>query len=682
VNIFADCNGMKFKIYIFLLLTIIPCVVSFAQLNDEFCNEIDDKKLLKNFDKAINLLIAGKDSDAELALAKIVEEEPEFTEAWAAIAEINYRRYNAATDRKSKDKYYSNYVRSLERIVSTCPQYNNWLVNYTIGKILFDRDNYEDSKKHLETYTKNATKSDKNFRDAENTLDYINNYLDLVFNPVPFTPVIVEGISTINDDFLPIISPDGSLAFYTHAYMKKDISSATSDKYTEEFTVARALDESGVRFSEGKALPYPFNTGKNQGASSITIDNSTLYITICEFVSKNYDNCDIYMSVKKSTGWSELLNMGPNINGLNTWESQPSISADGKILYFASIRSDNIGFDDNYPTCDIWFSTRNADGTWSKAQNMGPSINTPGNEKSPFIHSDSQTLYFSSDGHKGVGGYDIFFTKFRDNEWTKPVNIGYPINTKSNDLGFVVNTQGTKAYFASNKLDGRGGWDIYSFDLYPEARPEKVFLVKGQLIDDNGAAITEAKLEVRNTRTEEVSEGVVDSETGNYAVAVTTEKNQNDDYLMVVKKEDYSFTSALIEPTEETFVAPLTIDFEVKPIEKGKTVELRDINYATASFQIDEKSLLVLDGFVEFLNDNPSIKIEIRGHTDNTGSLQTNMTLSNNRAKAVYDYLISHGVDVSRLKYQGFGPKIPIASNDTEFGRSKNRRTEFYILEE
>ncbi len=151
---------------------------------------------------------------------------------------------------------------------------------------------------------------------------------------------------------------------------------------------------------------------------------------------------------------------------------------------------------------------------------------------------------------------------------------------------------------------------------------------------------------------------------------------------MVVKKEDYSFTSALIEPTAETFVEPITIDFEIKPIEKGTTVELKDINYATASFEIDKKSLVVLDGFVGFMNDNPSIFVEIRGHTDNVGSLQTNMTLSNNRAKSVYDYLISKGVDSNRLKYQGFGPKVPIASNDTEYGRSKNRRTEFYILAE
>ncbi|HOZ30806.1 MAG TPA: OmpA family protein, partial [Bacteroidales bacterium] len=418
------------------------------------------------------------------------------------------------------------------------------------------------------------------------------------------------------------------------------------------------------------------------GASSITIDNSTLYITICEFVSRDYDNCDIYYSVRKSDGWSELTNLGSNINGIYTWESQPSISADGKTLYFSSIRPGNIDFDPDYPTCDIWYSTKNADGTWAKAQNLGQVINTSGNEKSPFIHSDSQTLYFSSDGHKGIGGYDIFFAKYRDNKWTNPINIGYPINTQNNDLGFVVNTQGTKAYFASNKFNGLGGWDIYSFDLYPDARPEKVFLVKGTLIDDSGAVVTEATLEVKNIRTEEVSQGVVDSETGNYAVAVTTEKDKHDDFLMIIKKEDYSYTSALIETSDTTFVKPVEINFEVKPIEKGKAVELRDIYYATASYEIDNKSLAVLDGFAEFLIDNPTVKIEIRGHTDNTGNVQSNMTLSSNRAKSVYDYLISKSISRDRLRYQGYGPNKPIASNKTEEGRAKNRRTEFYILSE
>ncbi len=673
---------MMKRIFILITLTIAGYTSCIAQFDMDFCNDIDDKKLIKKYDKAVDLLMSGKLVDAELAFAKVINEEPDFTEAWLAIAEINYSRYSSAQDQKSQNKYYGKYVKCLEKVSSTCPSFEEYEISYKLGKIFFSRDNFDVAAKHLNLYVNKGNKKSKFYSDAENTLSYIESYLNLIQNPVPFKPVVVDGISTINDDYLPIISPDGTMAFYTHAYIKKDVTSIYSDKFTEEFTMSRALDNSGLNFSNGEALPYPFNTGKNQGASSITIDNSTLYLTICEFVSRDYDNCDIFYATKKNTGWSELQNLGTNINGLRSWESQPTISSDGKTLYFASIRESNIGFDVNSPTSDIYFSEKQEDNSWGKAQNMGPSINTSGNDKSPFIHSDSQTLYFSSDGHLGIGGFDIFFSKYRDNGWTKPINIGYPINTKRNDLGFVVNTQGTNAYFASNKLSGAGGWDIYSIELYPEARPEKVFIIKGQLIDDVGEIVTEAKLEIRNTRTEEVSHGVVDAETGNYAIAVTVEEEEYmDDFIMVVKKEDYSFTSALLEINEDVFEEPEVLNFEIKPIEPGKAVELNDIYFPTASFIIDTKSLIVLDSFVEFLNDNPNVKIEIRGHTDNTGSYSTNMDLSNRRAKSVYDYLLSKNIATNRVSYKGYGPKLPLESNDTEWGRYKNRRTEFFITE-
>lgn len=669
---------MAKKVFILLVLLATNIAASFAQFED-FCNDIDDKKLIKSYQKAVQLLMDGKESEAEVAFAKILDEEPEFTEAWVASSEINYSKYQNAKDPKSQNNYYSRYVKCLEKVAEICPSYQNYEVCYTLGKIFFKHDKYDVARKHLSTYIANAPKNTKYYKDAENTLHYIEQYLNLIENPVPFEPVVVEGVSSAYDDYLPLISPDGSMALFTKRYMKKEIQSIYGEKYVEEFTVSKASDDDGIVFTPGEPLPYPFNSGKNQGAASISIDNRTLFITICEFVSRDYDNCDIYMSTRVGDGWSELQSLGPNINGLYTWESQPSISADGKTLYFSSIREGNIGFDPNNPTSDIYYSTKDEKGNWSKAKNLGPKINTPGNEKSPFIHSDSQTLYFSSDGHLGIGGYDIFFSKFRDGDWTTPINIGYPINTKNNDLGFVVNTQGTKAYFASNKLTGKGGWDIYAIDLYKAARPEKVFLVKGQLIDDNGNALTDAKLEVKNTRTEEVSEGIVDSETGHYAVAVTAQ-NEKDDFLMVVKKEDYSFTSTLIEPTEETFTKPVEVNFEVKPIEAGKSVQINDIYYATASYEINSKSYSVLDEFAEFLKSNPSVKVEIRGHTDNVGSVQTNITLSTQRAEAVYKYLISKGVNTRNISYKGYGPNMPIADNKTEWGRAKNRRTEFYIL--
>ncbi len=670
---------MARRLFILLIILTVGFFRGYAQFEDDFCNDIDDKKLIKSFQKGVQLLNDGKMNDAEVIFAKIIDEEPEFTEAWVASSEINYSKYKSAKDPKSQNNYYSRYVKCLESVAKLCPSYQNYEVCYTLGKIFFSHDKLDVAKSYLKTYIDNGKKGTKYYSDAESTYHYIEQYLNLIENPVPFEPVIVEGVSSAYDDYLPLISPDGSLALFTKAYMKKEINSIYGDRFVEEFTVSKASDDKGLVFSPGEPLPYPFNSGKNQGAASISIDNKTLFITICEFVSRDYDNCDIYMSTRTGDGWSELKSLGPNINGVKTWESQPSISADGKTLYFASIRESNIGFDPDNPTSDIYYSTKDEKGNWTKARNLGSKINTPGNEKSPFIHSDSQTLYFSSDGHLGIGGYDIFFSKFRDGDWTKPVNIGYPINTKNNDLGFVVNTQGTKAYFASNKLNGKGGWDIYAIDLYKEARPEKVFLVKGQLVDDNGYALSDAKLEVKNTRTEEVSEGVVDAETGHYAVAVTA-KNENDDFLMVVKKEDYSFSSTLIEPTEETFEKPIEVNFEVKPIEAGKSVQINDIYYATASYEINTKSYAVLNEFAEFLKTNPTVKVEIRGHTDNIGSAQTNITLSNRRAQAVYDYLLSKGVPKANISYKGYGPNMPIADNKTEAGRAKNRRTEFYIL--
>ena len=668
-----------------LLLTFISTTLhlnTFSQ--DELCNELQNKKNYKEYKKAESLLSLKMYNDAEKILLKILSEETEFAEAWAALAEINYVKSESAANQKQKDSYFAKYIENLKKIIEICPSFQNYELYFVLGKYEQSIKNISKAKDYFNKYISKSSPKSPYYSNAKKTLDEMEEYQKLISNKVPFEPILLVNVSTDDDEYLPLISPDGSLLFYTHAYMKKNISSSVTSAaggFVEEFTVSNALDNnSGINFSKGSAMPFPFNTGRNQGASTITIDNNKLFITLCEYVSRDYNNCDIYYSVRTSKGWSELKNMGANINGLHTWESQPSISTDGKVLYFASIREGNVGFDINNPTSDIYYSVLNDNGTWSKAKNIGTTINTSGNEKSPFIHSDSHTLYFSSDGHYGIGGYDIFYSKYRNAEWTKPVNIGYPINTENDDISFIVNTQGTKAYFASNKLAEKGGWSIYAMDLYEEARPEKVFLVKGQLIDDNGKTITDAKIEIKNADNEKIAESIVNNETGNYAVAVNAEKKEDENYLMIVKKDGYNFTSALIEPTAETFESPKVVNFEIKEIEKGKSVELNDLYFATASYTIDKKSFNMLNNFAEFLQENPTIIIELRGHTDNTGNLQANITLSNQRAKAVYDYLISKGIASNRLKYQGFGPNMPIANNDTEDGKAKNRRTEFFII--
>jgi outer membrane protein OmpA-like peptidoglycan-associated protein len=228
-------------------------------------------------------------------------------------------------------------------------------------------------------------------------------------------------------------------------------------------------------------------------------------------------------------------------------------------------------------------------------------------------------------------------------------------------------------------LKGVGGWDIYSIDIYEEMRPEKVVLIKGQIVDEHGYGLDNAEVDVINVETNDVINAIVNKNSGNYAVAVNSQETGNE-YLMVVKKEDYSFTSSLIEISNKDAEKPVTVDFLVTPLEEGKSVLLNDIYYAKASYQISPKSFIVLNNFINFLNINPSIAIEIQGHTDNVGSLEINMQLSKNRAKAVYEYLIKKGVAANRLQYEGYGPNQPVADNDSEAGRAKNRRTEFYII--
>ena len=661
-------------------------MVAKTQYVDSYCNEIDSKKAVKYFDTGIKLLNSGKQDEAIANFQKAIEEDDSFTEAWLVLSEIYNYRYTQSRDTKTEKMNYSLYKACLLKVAETCPQYDNYSVNYLLGIIYFDENNYKNAQKYLNIFVSKGDRKSENFENAKAKLTFLNNYFNLLSNPVPFQPVPVEGVCTKNDEYLPLISPDGSIAFYTQAYMGKNLTSIYGDEFVEEFTAAnRVHNDNGTEIYENaSALTNPFNRGKNQGAASISIDNNTLYVTICEFVSRDYDNCDIYVSQRQGSDWSELKSLGPNINGFRSWESQPSISADGNTLYFASMRPGNVGWDENKPTSDIYYSKKDETGAWGKAVNLGPVINTSRNEKSPFMHSDSQTLYFSSDGHPGVGGFDIFYSKFRDDKWTQPQNIGYPINTTDDDVGFIVSTDGKKAYFSSNKFDGKGGWDIYSMELYEAARPEKVMFVKGQLIDETGQALTNASVEVKNLQTKEVTTGMVDSVTGKYAVAVTiTEEKKDDNFLLVVKKEDYSFTSFYIEnavEVEDIFEEIMVVDFEVKPIEPGQAVKINDINFSFASAQLSPESLMVLDNFSDFLLENKTIRFEIRGHTDDVGENITNERLSNERAKSVYQYLLTKGIPASRMSYKGYGESSPLVPNINEANRAMNRRTEFYII--
>jgi outer membrane protein OmpA-like peptidoglycan-associated protein len=327
---------------------------------------------------------------------------------------------------------------------------------------------------------------------------------------------------------------------------------------------------------------------------------------------------------------------------------------------------------------DIFISKRGSDGKWSLAVPV-TGINTPGRDKSPFIHQDSETLYFVSDAGKdreGVGGLDIFYVRKDDKgNWQKPVNIGHPINTDADEIGLFVSTDGKLAYYSSRD---RGIWDIYSFELYEEARPKKVLFIKGQLAAENYEDLSDLSISINYAQSGKTEEIKVSGNDGKYAAVISAE--QAEDVMLTINKKGAAFDSRLIDKeTMEKETFSKNNDMEVRKIEVGASYTINNILFATNSYALTDKSKFIIKQFANFLKANPKIKVSIHGHTDDVGDDAQNMTLSKNRAKAVIDYLVSLGISSARLKSEGFGETKPKVPNTNSENRALNRRTEFVI---
>ncbi len=664
-------NKMKHVYFSFIVAIIITFFLSSNLLlaQEEDGCKTSSKKAEKYFNQAVSAMKSSNYPEAIKLFREAIDEDPDYAEAYYGLGKIYLRpsKFNLNLVKK----YY-------KKVVELCPEYDIYCYYY-LGDIYLGEDNLDSAHYYMSLFIEDPDKIKKtaDYEHADSVVTFTKTLKKLTGNPVPFNPLSLKNISTERDEYLPLISPDNELAFYVRKIKQaksKDVFYTQDDSFKEKFMFS-VRNENGD-FDAGNEMPFPFNQTENQGAATITIDDKTLYFVYCEWLKdKTYYNCDICMSEYVNDRWGDIVNLGTKVNGLKTWESQPSISSDGKTLYFISDRPGGYG---GY---DIYKSTKDSLDQWTAAVNVGANINSPLNEKTPYIHTDNMTLYFSSMGWQGLGGYDIFFAKKRtDGKFGNPVNIGYPINTASDDVGFIVSTDGHYGYFASNMLKGLGGWDIYSFELYADARPDTVLLVKGNIKDETNNELTYAKVELKNVNTKQVTQIPVDSASGRFIFA-TLFKN---DYILTVKKEDYSYTSKYISKEDSTIKKAPThvkMDFEIKPIEVGQSYRLNDIHFEFAKHELTEDSKRIIDDFFEFLMDHPTLKVSIHGHTDNISGVEFNQTLSEVRAKAVYDYLVERGVDASRLNYKGFGLSKPVASNDTEAGRTLNRRTEFVIIE-
>ena len=465
-----------------------------------------------------------------------------------------------------------------------------------------------------------------------------------------------DSINTEVPEYYPTITIDANQLVFT-----RRVNDNNEDFYESTWK--------GDHWTKATPLPGNINTSFNEGAQNISQDGQWLIFTGCNF-PQGYGSCDLYISYLGKDGWSTPENLGKTVN-TEFWESAPSLSPDKRDLYFASNRPGGYGGNDLY-VCHLLPT-----GRWSPPQNLGPEINTSGNESTPFIHADNQSLYFTSSGHLGYGNNDLFVSrKDANGKWGKPENLGYPINTIGDEGSIVISADGKTAYYASDRADSRGKMDLYTFQLRRDVQPNRTLWIKGKVYDKKTGKGLPSAVELANLQTKLVTSKVQTDENGNYFITLPVGK----DYAFNVNRKGYLFFSENFPLSKKQPDSTYNIDIPLEPIEANASVILKNIFFDINKYELANESQVELDQVVQLMKDNPNVKIEISGHTDNVGKPADNIKLSTNRAKSVVTYLTEKGIDPKRLSYKGFGDTKPIADNKTEEGRAQNRRTELKII--
>ncbi len=611
------------------------------------------KKAIDAYNSGIKNYTLNKYTLAAQFLETAIAADPGFIEAYLVLAEVYEadRKPGKAieTYRKGLPLNENYYAYGLVRLGNL--EYHEGLYTEALGSF----------RRYLELNTGNEAQTEK----AKDGVVRCVFSIEAMKHPVDFDPATLDTtVNTPYDEYWPGLSADEKTLVITRLVPSEDL----MKQVQEDFFISQWT---GSGWSVMKNAGRPLNTPGNEGAQTLSGDGRYMIFTACNR-GDGVGRCDLYASTKEGDSWSVPVNLGRPVNSPYR-ETQPSMTPDGRTLYFSSDRPGGKG------QHDLWVSHLGKNGQWSNPENLGDSVNSKGTEMSPFIHPDNQSLYFSSDGHIGLGGYDLFVAR-RDSAgaWNKPVNLGYPINTNRDEIGLIVNSRGDKAYYSSDVNQAQGK-DIYIFDLPVQNRPVAATYMKGKVFDAHDRRLLRARFELVDLETGKIIyNSWSDSLTGEFLVSIPGNRN----YMLNVSRTSYLFFSENFS-LKEGFDAdrPFLKDVPLQPILAGNSIVLRNVFFETDSYALKKESKLELNKVVELLKANPGIRIEIGGHTDNTGSAEYNMKLSENRAKSVADYLISASVVAGRIFSKGYGMNKPVADNDTEEGRSQNRRTELKILE-
>lgn len=612
------------------------------------------KKAQKRFDEAVVFYRNGDVTSSEQALLKAIQADDRFIDAYHLLSQICYdsKRLNEAI------KYYS-------RPLAIDPDGNPEGYRLLAGMVIQTGD-YHRCLKLVEKFLSYPAGRVKNRSRGELLKEKCLFALEAMEHPVPFVPKnLGDSINSGYSEYWPSLSVDEKTLMFT--VMLPVVLEGDPDFVHEDLFISRQKNN---RWSGRKNVGPPLNTHDNEGAQTMTADGKTLYFTACNR-RDGQGQCDIYRSDLIDGKWGRPRNLSVPVNSRYS-EKHPTISADGRVLMFASNRP---GGKDSY---DIWVSVL-SDGAWGQPQNLGDSVNTPGLELSPFLHPDQQSLYFSSTGWPGMGQGDLFLSrKDGDMGWSGPVNLGYPINTHNDEIGLTINSMGTTAYFASDRKEGKD-LDLYTFELPERVRPVLVSYLAGRVYDARTMRGVVSAIQLIDLETEEVvMETASVKGEGDYLVPLPTDR----DYALNVTAEGYLFYSDHFPFTgTHSRTEPFQKDIPMDRIVVGSSVVLNNIFFETDSHALLPASVAELNRIARFLINNSHLSVEIGGHTDNTGGADYNQALSEMRASSVVEYLAEKGIPVSRMKPVGYGLRKPVADNSTEEGRALNRRTELTITE-
>lgn len=602
----------------------------------------------------------GYDFDKALSMFnKAIRMEPGFIDAHIQIASLYY-----------ENKDFREAEKRFEKVIELDSTYKP-KVFYSAGVAEWNQEKYDEAATHLRSYLDLETDNEVLLKRASRLYDNALFLSRALRDPVPFKPEkLSSAINTGMAEYLPSITADGQEFYFTRVVDGQE-DFYFSTKKNGEWQESRPLTD--------------INSLQNEGAQTITADGKLMVFTACDRMD-GYGSCDLYYSYKVKGRWSLPQNIGSPVN-TKAWESQPCLSANGDALYFSSKRPGGLG------GRDIWVAYRQVEGGWGVPQNLGLPINTEQDEEAPFMHPDSKTLYFMSDGHPGMGGTDLYLSRRQpDGTFGIPQNLGYPINTKAHEGALFISLDGGTAYFATDR-DRVGdtlieqtrsrNTDIYQFELHEKARPLPVTYVQAVVRDAHTGEPLSASVsfyDIRESRTH--VEASTDSE-GLFLFCLPAQS----DYGLHVQKPGYLFYSDHfgLSGGNVSLKEPIRLEIDLQPVlsetkMESKPIRLNNVFFEVGSAVLLPESINELNQLKNLLEDTPEIRIRINGHTDNVGTAADNQQLSRDRAKAVYSFLIESGISANRLQYAGFGEEHPVADNSTEEGRQKNRRTEFEVL--